>query len=91
MSRALSDERTGLSYTIAAGPRQHSHSRVGSIPVGLATIFYCLRFEISPLSKVKVRVTLQLVVYRQSVRIGARPLETHDKRSWCSESQSHCD
>jgi hypothetical protein len=25
---ALSDERTGLSFTIAAGPRQPSHSRV---------------------------------------------------------------
>jgi hypothetical protein len=25
---ALSDERLGLSFTIAAGPRQHSHSRV---------------------------------------------------------------
>jgi hypothetical protein len=25
---ALSEERTGLSFTIAAGPRQHSHSRV---------------------------------------------------------------
>jgi hypothetical protein len=25
---ALSDERTGLSFTIAAGPRQHSHFRV---------------------------------------------------------------
>jgi hypothetical protein len=26
--RALSDERTGLSFTIAAGPRQRSHFRV---------------------------------------------------------------
>jgi hypothetical protein len=34
---ALSDERTGLSFTIAAGPS----------PVGLAIIFYCLRFETS--------------------------------------------
>jgi hypothetical protein len=25
---ALPDERTGLSFTISAGPRQHSHSRV---------------------------------------------------------------
>jgi hypothetical protein len=25
---ALSDERTGLSFTLAAGPRQRSHSRV---------------------------------------------------------------
>jgi hypothetical protein len=28
MCGALSDERTGLSFTIAAGPRQRSHSRV---------------------------------------------------------------
>jgi hypothetical protein len=38
----ITDERTGLSFTIAAGPCQHSHSRV---PVGLMTIFYCLRFK----------------------------------------------
>jgi hypothetical protein len=25
---ALSDKRTGLSFAVAAGPRQHSHSRV---------------------------------------------------------------
>jgi hypothetical protein len=37
---ALSDERTGLSFTTAGGPRQHSS-------VGLVTIFYCLRFETS--------------------------------------------
>jgi hypothetical protein len=28
MSGALSDERTGLSFIIGAGPRQRSHSRV---------------------------------------------------------------
>jgi hypothetical protein len=31
-----------------------------------------------PLSKVKV--TLRLAVYRQSVRLGDKPLETHDQR-----------
>jgi hypothetical protein len=36
---ALSDERTGPSFTIAADPRQHSHSRGPSPP-------YCLSFEI---------------------------------------------
>jgi hypothetical protein len=30
--------------------------------------------------KVKVKVALRLAVYRQSVRLGARPLETHDQR-----------
>jgi hypothetical protein len=41
---ALSDERTGLPFTIAAGPRQRILSWV-RIPSGLVTIFYCLRFE----------------------------------------------
>jgi hypothetical protein len=30
--------------------------------------------------KVKVKVTLRLAVYRYSVRLGAKPLETHDQR-----------
>jgi hypothetical protein len=29
---------------------------------------------------VKVKVTLRLVVYRQTVRLGVKPLESHDKR-----------
>jgi hypothetical protein len=29
------------------------------------------------LAQVKVKVTLRLAVYRQSVRLGAKPLETH--------------
>jgi hypothetical protein len=40
VGRSLADERTGLSFKIAAGPRHRN-------PVGLATIFYCLRFETS--------------------------------------------
>jgi hypothetical protein len=35
----FSDERTGLSFTIAAGP---AHSFSGRSPVGLKTVFYCL-------------------------------------------------
>jgi hypothetical protein len=38
---ALSEDRTGLSLTTAAGPRQLSHSRI-RVP------FYFLRFETSP-------------------------------------------
>jgi hypothetical protein len=30
-------------------------------------------------SRIRVRVTLRLAVYRQSVRLGDKPLETHDK------------
>jgi hypothetical protein len=33
-----------LSFTIAAGPRQCSHSQVPS-PTGLMTIIFCLRFD----------------------------------------------
>jgi hypothetical protein len=43
---ALSDERTGLPFTVAAGSCQCSHFRV-RVPWGLVTIFYCLRFETS--------------------------------------------
>jgi hypothetical protein len=42
----LSDERAGLSFVHAAGPCQRSLSR-GPRPLGVATIFYCLRFETS--------------------------------------------
>jgi hypothetical protein len=31
------------------------------------------------LAKVKIRVTLRLAIYRQSVRLGAKPLEDHDQ------------
>jgi hypothetical protein len=31
-------------------------------------------------ARISVRVTLRLVVYRQSVRLGAKPLEAHDQR-----------
>jgi hypothetical protein len=33
--------------------------------------------------KVKVKVTLRLTVYRQSVCLGAKPLEDHDQISFC--------
>jgi hypothetical protein len=43
----LSDERMGLSFIIAAGRFSPAQSFSGPSPVGLATIFYCLRFETS--------------------------------------------
>jgi hypothetical protein len=46
MWSALSDERMGLSFTIADGPRT-AQSFSGQSPVGLTTIFYCLRFKTS--------------------------------------------
>jgi hypothetical protein len=42
---ALSDERMGLSFIYAAGPRQHRLSWVCALR--LMTVFYCLRFETS--------------------------------------------
>jgi hypothetical protein len=30
--------------------------------------------------KVKVKITLRLVVYHQSIRLGAKPLKNHDQR-----------
>jgi hypothetical protein len=54
-------------------------------PAGLMTTFYCLTFE-TPATwrarslQVKVKVTLRLAVYRQSFRLGVKPLETRDQR-----------
>jgi hypothetical protein len=42
----LSNERMGLSFTIAAGPRQHSQSH--ACPAGLKITFYSLSFETPP-------------------------------------------
>jgi hypothetical protein len=38
------------------------------------------RLNQQPKAKVKVKVTLRLALYRQSLRLGAKPLETHDQR-----------
>jgi hypothetical protein len=35
-------------------------------------------------SDVRVRVTLQLAAYRQSVRLGDKPLEVHDQNFYFS-------
>jgi hypothetical protein len=101
MWSAFSDEMTGLSFTIAAGPHERSHSRVlvpwGSRPyftvsdwefplcrlLRLAGLRW--RYSIPPphgLTTARVRVTLRLAVYRQSVCLGAEPLETHGQNSF---------
>jgi hypothetical protein len=61
----LSDERTGISFTVAAGPRQRTYSRVW-VP--------CNSWPYFTVSDSSVRVTLRLAVYRQSIRLGANPL-----------------
>jgi hypothetical protein len=99
---ALSDERTGVSFTIAAGSRQRSHSRV-RVPWDSCPYFIVshsrLPFssprttrratvevfdpastrERSAVILVQVQVTLRLAVYRQSICLGVKPLETHDQ------------
>jgi hypothetical protein len=39
------------------------------------------------LLKVKVKVTLRLAVYRQSVRLGVKSLKTHDQRFFFLKEQ----
>jgi hypothetical protein len=51
---APSDERTGLSFTIAAVPRQRRHFRV-RVPRNSST-FYCLRFQTSPTWRARSRI-----------------------------------
>jgi hypothetical protein len=41
-------------------------------------LFY-LPYRDSTVIRIKVRVTLRLAVYRQSVRLGDKPLEAHDQ------------
>jgi hypothetical protein len=43
MGLSLSDERTCLSFIIAGGPQQRSHSQV--LVSGTRAIFYVVRFE----------------------------------------------
>jgi hypothetical protein len=40
------------------------------------------------LLRVRVRITLRLVVYRQSVRLDDNPLVTHDQQSFSTEKLS---
>jgi hypothetical protein len=51
---SFSDERTGLTLTIAAGYRPQSFS--GPSPGVLVTIFYCLRFDTTPTWKSRCRI-----------------------------------
>jgi hypothetical protein len=97
---ALSGERTGLSFTISAGPCQRNHSRVPvpsdsrpyftvsdsrlpfSSPRTIRRVTVEVFYPASTRCNSRVRVTLRLAVYRQSVRLGAKPLETHGQISF---------
>jgi hypothetical protein len=110
----------GLSFTIAAGPPQRSHSRVRVLrdshillsqiraprtwktrslylyPPRTGRLGYNLRhwvlFSSPPRTlstteevvrvRFRVRITSRLAIYRQSVRLGVKHLETHDHRSF---------
>jgi hypothetical protein len=45
----------------------------------------CPLASTTELIQVKVKVTLRLAVYRQSVRLGVKPLETHDQIFFSAE------
>jgi hypothetical protein len=116
----------GLSFTVSAGPRHRSHSRVGAprdswryftvphselpqpggpcpriyfpheqggpvIPPGTGFLFCHLLWLVElrwcysnppphGVLNQPSQVTLRLAVYRQSVRLGVRPFESHDQR-----------
>jgi hypothetical protein len=115
---ALSEERTDLSFTFTAGPRQRSHLRVQipwnswpyitvsdsrllfpSPPTTRRTTVEVLTppphgmsSMISLSLSVRVRFTLRLAVYLQSVRLRAEPLETHGQNFFVSQLNTcgHC-
>jgi hypothetical protein len=65
-----------LSFTVAAGSRQRSHPWV-QVPRDLLQYFTVSDLRLP--HPVRVKVTLRLAVYLQSVRLGAEPLETHNQ------------
>jgi hypothetical protein len=72
--------RSKLQISTASSLRTHGNYSTHKLFWPCFTL--SLGFEIlqPTLSKIKVRATLRLAVYRQSVRIGVKPLETHDQR-----------
>jgi hypothetical protein len=77
----------GVSFTITAGPRQRIHSRVRvswdsrpyfTVSNSRPPIFSppMARRATVDVFEPRVRITLRLMVYCQSVRLGAKPLET---------------
>jgi hypothetical protein len=62
---ALSDERTGVSFAIAAGPRQRSHSRVRvpSIPLWDVAIYICKDNHVSIYSIIFITIVQYTQMY----------------------------
>jgi hypothetical protein len=62
------EEREALVVEKIIGERKLTEKKCRNINV--ATLLYC--------GRERERVTLRLAVYRHSVRLGGKPLETHD-------------
>jgi hypothetical protein len=85
----MKQEVLGISNRVGkflAGPHQQSHSwfRVSldslrNITVSQLSESFNFFNKLEELIRVRVRVTLGLAAYRQSVRLGEKPLETHDQ------------
>jgi hypothetical protein len=88
---ALSDERMGLPYTIAAGSSP-AQSFSGPNPARLMTTFNCLRFE-TPNLEGQLLVTIyprNRVVQLYHQALGRATVEVFEP-PFKSESKSHCD
>jgi hypothetical protein len=84
----LSDERTSLLFTTAAGPRQRSHSQV------LMLIFYCLRFETpqrgGPQDLVSARAS-QETHYFSATKINRLMLFKETTAVYCENHANHAE
>jgi hypothetical protein len=76
-----------LNYSaISSQPPLQSSTELPSLNWTLSLINQLLHFtSVTWTALIKVRVTLRLAVYRQSVRLGVRPLQTHDQRFFITE------
>jgi hypothetical protein len=60
----------------------------------ISQLVHTVDFQLTTDYRVRIRVTLRLAVYRQSVRLSARPLQPHDHRFFFTEpfpSYPFCD
>jgi hypothetical protein len=67
-----------FNHSVLLCPNLYSTDLHNSLTAPNCTALLPIRFSTASV-KVKVKVTLQLEVYRQSVRLGVKPLETYDQ------------